>query len=927
MSIRMFRRHSIPLLGALIFVLAACGSKEEDFIRSGKAYLEKNDRSAALVEFKNAVQANPDRAEARYYLGVALYRTGDPLSAAAELRKAKTLGMPDEIVLPDLATAIVASGEMPKSIEEVRSQAPASGPLAARLLAIQGDAYLIRNDVDKARRAYESALVADPTMALAKIGLARLSSRGKQLSESNRLVDEALAADAGSFDAWLFKGVLLSREGKYKEAVDALDRAASIQPWDMRPFAMAVTQKLALRDIAGAEKSLSQLRKSASGPITIHFAEAQVAYEKGNATQAREHIRRALGTRAEDPPMLLLAARIEQDLGNFLLAEKHLGKVLQMVPEEVAPRVLLSSTHMQMGQIDKAKSEVTELLRTNPNDANVLRLAGDVAMLEGDARRAVVNYDKVAQIDGGLSSTLVRSGRARLAAGEAAKGTADLLAALKADPSNLEAEQALITQLVFTKDLAGAKARAAALEARMPDRPEPLQFSGLVAVAERDRTTARAKFEKALAMAPGFLPAARGLGKLDIEDNQLDAAKKRYQQFIKADPRQPAATFLLAQVLEQSGAPYSEIVATLDAAIAANASTPQLRARKVEYLLRIGERKAALDAAQESQAVFPDDTEILALTARTQALNRDNSKAITSYSKLASIAPASPDALLGRANVYAAEKDWPRAFDSIKQAIAAFPDHVPAYVALVGVRLKAKQFDEALADARTLTKRWPDGTVGYIETAKVFSAMKRPDQAEKALREGLAKTNTSTMASVLYVFLNGQGRIEEADKELAKWVSAHPTDVDAMLLGFNARLAKRQYREAAGWIRKASEAKPESAQLMNNLATTLGLAGDPSALPIAKRALERLPKSVAIRDTVGTLQVQFGETEAGIENLRAVIAKLPKASSPRVTLARALGKVGRADEAVKMLDEAEGLAKTDTERKEIAELRKVVRGS
>ena len=98
-------------------------------------------------------------------------------------------------------------------------------------------------------------------------------------------------------------------------------------------------------------------------------------------------------------------------------------------------------------------------------------------------------------------------------------------------------------------------------------------------------------------------------------------------------------------------------------------------------------------------------------------------------------------------------------------------------------------------------------------------------------------------------------------------------------------------------------------------------------MPIAKRALERLPKSVAIRDTVGTLQVQFGETEAGIENLRAVVAKLPKASSPRVTLARALGKVGRADEAVKLLDEAEGLAKTDTERKEIAELRKVVRGS
>jgi len=918
--------HSIASLATVTLLMAGCGSKDEDFIRSGMDYLEKNDRPAALVQFKNAVQANPDRAEARYYLGIALYRTGDPLSAAAELRKAKTLGMSDDLVLPDLATALVASGESAQAIEELRNPGLTSGVLAGRILAIQGDAYLIRNDSDKARRAYEAALVAGPSTALAKVGLARLASNAKQRSESIRLVDEALAADSGSFDAWLFKGVLLSRDGKYKEAIDALDRATSIQPWDMRPLAIAVSQKLALKDVAGAEASLAALRKSAAGPTTIHHAEAQVAYEKGDRVLAREHIRRALGGRPDEASMLLLAARIEHDLGNFLLAEKHLGKVLQMIPDEVSAKVLLASAHMQMGQIDKAKAGATELLRASPDDANVLRLVGDIAMLEGDPSRAVVSYDKVAQIDGGLSPTLVRSGRARLAAGESAKGMADLLAALKADPTNLEAEETLITQLVRMKDLASAKARAAAAEARMKDRPEPLLFSGLVSVAEGDRPKARAKFEKALAMTPSYLPAVRGLAKLDAEENQLDAAKKRYQDFIKTDPRQPAATLLLAQVLEQSGAPKTEILAALDVAIAANASTPQLRAKKVEYLLRIGDRKAALEVAQESQVAFPDDTAILALTARTQALNKDNSKAITSYSKLASVSPASPEALLGRANVYAAEKDWSRASESIRQAIAAFPDHVPAYVALVDVRIKAKQFDQALADATTLIKRWPDGNTGYLETAKVFAAMKRPESAEKALRDGLARTKNSTMARVLYVFLNGQGRIDEADKELAKWIAEHPTDVDAMLLGFNARLAKRQYREAAGWIRKASEAKPESAQLMNNLATTLGLAGDPAALPIAKRALERMPKSVAIRDTVGTLQIQFGETEAGIENLRRVVAKLPKASAPRVALARGLGKVGKSAEAATLLDEAEKLATTDSERREIAQLRKVVRG-
>ncbi len=910
-----------------MLITAGCGSKEEDFIRSGIDYLEKNDRSAALVQFKNALQANPDRAEARYYLGVALYRTGDPLSAVAELRKAKALGMADDLVLPELATALVASGENAAAIEELRNPGVSSGALAGRLLAIQGDAYLIRNDNEKARRSYEAALAADPSTSLAKVGLARLASNARLNDESTRLVNEALAVDERSFDAWLYKGVLLSREGKHKESVAALERAASIQPWDMRPLALAVSQKIALKDVAGAEATLAALRKSAAGPTTILYAEAQVAYEKGNRDLAREQIRRALSGRPDDPFMLLLAGRIEHDLGNFLVADKHLGKALRALPGEVSVRVLLASSQMRMGQTEKAKAGVAELLRTHPEDVNVLRLAGDIAMADGDARRAIASYDKVAQIDGGLSSTLLRSGRARLAAGDSAKGMSDLLAALKANPTNIEAEEALIAQLVRTKDLAGAKARAEAFEKRLPDRPEPLQFSGLVSMAEGDRAGARAKFEKSLLIAPNYLPAARGLAKLDADDNRFDAAKKRYQDLIKADPRQPAATLLLAQVLEQAGAPKSEILGALDSAIAANASTPQLRIKKIEYLLRIGDRKAALDAAQESQAVFPDDTAILALTARMQALTKDNSKAIASYSKLASVARGSPEALLGRANVYASEKDWSRATESIKQAIAAFPEHIPAYVALVDVHIKAKQFDQALASAAALTKRWPDGDAGYLSTARVYAAMKRPEAAEKTLRDGLARTKNPTAFGVLYVFLSGQGRIDEADKELAKWVAEHPKDVDAMLLGFNARLAKRQYVEAAGWLRRASEAKPESAQLMNNLAATLGLAGDPAALPIAKRALERLPTSIAIRDTVGTLQIQFGETEAGIEHLRAVVAALPKATAPRIALARGLGKVGKFADALALLDEAEKLGTTDAQRREIAELRKSAKGS
>ena len=61
----------VPLLLAL--VLTACGGeKPETMVASARDYMAKNDYKAAVIQVKNALQENPDLAEARYILGVAL---------------------------------------------------------------------------------------------------------------------------------------------------------------------------------------------------------------------------------------------------------------------------------------------------------------------------------------------------------------------------------------------------------------------------------------------------------------------------------------------------------------------------------------------------------------------------------------------------------------------------------------------------------------------------------------------------------------------------------------------------------------------------------------------------------------------------------------------------------------------------------------
>jgi len=65
---------------ALIFavLLTGCSKTQtpESSLASAKEYIAKNDRNAAVVQLRNALQKNPNLGEARFLLGKSLLETG-----------------------------------------------------------------------------------------------------------------------------------------------------------------------------------------------------------------------------------------------------------------------------------------------------------------------------------------------------------------------------------------------------------------------------------------------------------------------------------------------------------------------------------------------------------------------------------------------------------------------------------------------------------------------------------------------------------------------------------------------------------------------------------------------------------------------------------------------------------------------------------
>ena len=75
------KEYSKVLSGLLMsLLLVACSDTPDALLLSAKDYLAKKDTKAAVIQIKNALQANPNLAEARFILGSTLLES-DPVGA------------------------------------------------------------------------------------------------------------------------------------------------------------------------------------------------------------------------------------------------------------------------------------------------------------------------------------------------------------------------------------------------------------------------------------------------------------------------------------------------------------------------------------------------------------------------------------------------------------------------------------------------------------------------------------------------------------------------------------------------------------------------------------------------------------------------------------------------------------------------------
>jgi cellulose synthase operon protein C len=887
--------HRIPLLrlaclaaaltGALLAV-GCSGNSAPEFITAGKSALARKEPRAAAIQFKNALQKEPQSGEARYLLGKALLDSGDPNAAVLELGKALDLKHSDTLVVPLLARALLISGQSKKLTDLYGSVELADPAATADLKATLAGAWAALGNRDKTEQAVDAALRAVPEHSAARVLQARLVAGRKNYDEALLMVDKVLQRDPDRADGWHLKGELLwFAKNDDAGAEAAFRKALAADPRHVATHSSLIDMRLRRQDVPGMKTQVEALKAVLPRHPQTRFVEAQLAFLEQDYKKAREMTQQLMRAAPEHAGVQQLAGAIEFLNGSLLLAENYLIKAVQLDPSLVVARRMLGQTYLRLGQPQKALAALQPLLEGDTADAGATAVAAEAFLQSSDTKRAAELFTQAARLnpkDPRIRTALALS---RMTQGQAAAAFTELDAVAQQDESSY-ADMAIISVRLNRGEFDAALKAVDALTKKQPENALSHTLRGRIHVARKDAAAARTSFDKALAIDPRYFTAITGLALLDLTENQPAAAKKHFEDLLQAEPRNHLAMMALADLRQRAGDPRESVVQLLSQAVKTAPNEAEPRLQLVAAHLRNKDHKNALVAAQDALAAMPNNLDVLESLARAQLDSGDFQQAVSSFRSLAGANPQSARPYLGLADTYTAMRDKAAAENSLKKALQLQPNLVSAQRGLIDMALANNRPRDALEVARSMQKQRPEDEGGYLLEGEVQMRLKNRDAAITALRNGLQRTQSGVLAGRLHGALLSADRRAEADRLGSGWEKEHPDDLAFASHLADVAIARGAHAEAEVRLRKLLASQPDNALALNNMAWLTVKLGKPGAVEFAERANQLMPNQAVVMDTLAQALAANNQAAKALVLQKSVVERAPDNLALRLNLAK-----------------------------------------
>lgn len=914
-------RHTWWRLAVLpVVFVAGCGffASPAERIAKADALIAKGDYRTAVIELKNALDKEPDNAQARLKLGQVSLALGDVQSAIKELERAVELGADRKQAAPPLLRAYLAANQAQKVVDLLSAGDTAAAIGPAEAARFRGDGLIALGRGEEAEAAYRESLKAGGAPGDAGAGVVRaLLAQGKV--EAARAELDSLSKDAaGEANLLMLQSEFAARAGdlpgaekKLAEALKTRDVAGDTL-LRVRLLAGITELQLTQRNFSQARQTLGDLVKVTGESPLYNLLRGRVDFADGKVKDA---IGRFQAFNRDIPDslqgkVLLGAAYLAE--GSVAQALGQLESALAMAPASAQARLLLAQAQLQDGKPKDVLATLAPLLAANPPSTQAVILAGRARIAAGDAAEGIDLLRQNAAANPDDAALQFELATSYIAAGQQDKALA-VLGALKSTGNDARRREWLTVLAQAGKgDLKAADAVLGKLLAANPKNAELLNLAGAYYRNTNRRTEAVRTYEQALAADPKSVGALIALAQLSVASGDDRAAHNYLNRVLAIDPVNGTALDGLARfaLAEQNA---DAAVAILEQARAKDPKAIPPRVLLVRWLGIAGRPDDAVNAARELLTIAPGDARVAGEAAAAFVRAGKYQEALAQYNAAIRLG-GTPDLLLARGGVEAQLKNLPAARQTFEQALAANPDWPPAVAGLLRIDVAEGKTDAALARARAVAQKYPNNAQAqYLEGEVLAMSGKFVEAA--AYYDGLVAKGDNQ--AVLRAFqMRTAARLPNPEAGLLDLLAKHPNNntvrgVLATWYQSTGRIdqARTQYEEVLK--RNANDAV-----VLNNLGWMLGAKGDPKGLEYARRAFELAPRQPAITDTYGWLLARAGQIKEAMPLLKRaanlapgdqaiqyhyafVLARTDDRAQAKVVLAKALASKqafdGRAD--------------------------------
>ena len=517
------RVSALVLCLATAWLTLACTSPEEraaTYLAEAQQFFDEGDTTKAMLDVRNAIQIEPNNADARILLAKILEEDGDFQGVFENLRIAVDVDPTKVEARIQLGSLYAAARMFPEAqieVDAALSQAPDNLDaqiLSARLFAQAGQfeqAELVLRDVLERDPANNDAL-------LLLVGI----SVNQDPEAALVLLDEGMENAEDTRALRILRIEILQR----------LDRGSEIEPEyraliddhpDDNAFRFRLAQYLLSQGrVDDVEQLLRDIVDTDPGDASTRLALVQFLANVRGQEVAEQTLLQFVNDLPENYELQLALARLYEATDNLDMARQTYTNIAAAAENDdigLTARNQLARMLIQDGNVDEGREYINEILAVDSTNIEALMMHGGLALVDGEYRDAINDFRNVLRKEPSQERAHYLLARTHLQAGDRVLAKDAYRRVLELNPDNGIATMEL-AQILF---------------------------------ADQQFAAAESLLRSRLLVAPGDVRASQMLIGLLVNDNQYVNAEAEARRLLSVTDESAMADYLLGSVLQIQG--------------------------------------------------------------------------------------------------------------------------------------------------------------------------------------------------------------------------------------------------------------------------------------------------------------------------------------------------------------------------------------